>query len=930
MLSFTTILTTDSMSVTNEEKTVSTSTNQITQKVKQRTLTESTNPVLQTANMSASWQELGPVPLENSNGISTWGSSPYSGRVTAIAINSSNSEEIYLGTAQGGVWKSLDGGSSWIPLMDQQDSLAIGSIAISPDQNTLYVGTGEGNHAIDNYAGIGLLKSTDGGKSWIVLGSTYFSGSSISSIAIRPTNPDYILVATTSGNYAKGLAKSANPNGLGVYLSTNGGVSWTRTLSQLSTATNGVAELVVNASDDTIIYASDFGGYVWQSVNSGVTWTSYIHESVPANQGRVAIAMSPANPDYLYAVFVNSTGEVIDMVSYNGVFTNFNPLPDPTSLQYGPCGGQCWYNLLIKVDPNNANTIYVGTNNLYKSADGGTSWSFLGGAEVNGNLHPDMHAFAFKPVYSTIIYSGNDGGIYKSIDAGYSWTSLNSNLGTIQFNSIAASPTEDTHLLGGVQDNACNIYTNNTSWTIAAGGDGGAAMFFSDNQMACNYVKLDPRFSYDNGGHFSPFISGLNSNDPVLFYAPMVQDPNNLYTLYLGSNRIYKLTETATSWSDISGQISDGKISAIAVAKTNGQILLEGDNNGIVKLSTNGGSTWNQVFSTKSFYSKTIPITSVAIDPIDSSIMFVAIANQTNDKMFYTIDQGSTWNYFYLTGVPEVAINVIKVNPITDVLFIGTDRGLYYLNEIGNWNTLGTGLPNAAIFDLTFTASNYLVVGTHGRGVWLNYMTPFINTDLTNNTSYQSGKQVAVSITDPNGYSNATYHWDTGVNTTAASTFVTNIPTNEGQHILYVYAKDPAGNWGTEKFYFRTDNTAPSISLSTASNNSEIEAGSTIGFQVTDDSPLHDIWYHWNDNSDISLPINNGHETVTIPATTGQATLTITANDTASNSISQTFSFTIIPPTTTSGSGGTSPGFEIVILIPMIMGLAFRKKNPKN
>ena len=641
--------------------------------------------------MTGSWQELGPIPLNNPNNIFTWGSAPYSGRVTAIAINNSNAQEIYLGAAQGGVWKTLDGGNTWIPLTDNLSSLAIGSLAISPDSHTLYVGTGEGNHGIDNYPGIGLLKSTDEGKSFTILGANYFNGSAISSIVINQNNPADILVATTYASFAKGLGLSQNSNGLGVYLTTDGGASWTLTLSSGLTATDGVADLVANATNPNIVYAGDYDGTIWISINGGVSWSSYLYYSNSVDQGRIALAVTPANASLLYAVFVNSTGEVLTMFAYDGVnFYDFTSLPAPITNQYGPCTGQCWYDLLIAVDPTNVNTIYVGTNNLYKSINGGSSWSLLGGAVGNGYLHPDQHAFAFAPGNPSIIYSGNDGGIYKSINGGSQWSSLNTNLGTIQFDSIAASPTDDTHIIGGVQDNACDIYTNSTSWTIAAGGDGGASMFLNDTVMACNYIHLAPRISLNNGLTFLDATPGLNTGDPSEFLAPMVQDPNDPFTLYLGSDRIYKTSLTASSWTDISGVISTGTITSISVSKTNGNILYEGDSQGVVKVSTNGGSLWNSIFDTNTFFSKTIPITSVAVDPFNSSIILVAIANQSNPRLFYSLDQGVNWYYFTLTGVPNVAINVIKFNPVTDVPFIGTDRGLYYLNETNYWNQLGT------------------------------------------------------------------------------------------------------------------------------------------------------------------------------------------------------------------------------------------------
>lgn len=907
----------------------------------------SNSPVLTSDTMTGAWQQLGPMPLNNPNNIFTWGSAPYSGRITAIAINNSNPQEIYIGAAQGGVWKTLDGGSHWIPLMDNQNSLAVGSLAISPDSHTLYVGTGEGNHGADNYAGIGLLKSIDEGQTFSVLGANYFNGSAISSIVVNSNNPSIILVSTTYAVFAKGLGLSQNPNGLGVYLSTDGGSTWSLTLTSSLIATDGVADLVANASNPNIIYAGDFDGTIWVSTNAGSSWSSYLYYSNSADQGRIALAVTPANASLLYAVFVNSTGEVLSMLAYDGVnFYTFNSLPTPGTNQYGPCGGQCWYDILIAVDPTNVNTFYVGTNNLYKTIDGGNTWSLLGGAVGNGNLHPDQHAFAFSPSNPSTIYSGNDGGIYKSTNAGTSWVSLNTNLGITQFDSISASPTDDAHLIGGVQDNACDIYTNSTSWTIAAGGDGGASAFYNDSVMACNYVNLAPRFSIDNGLSFFTLTSGLTTSDPSQFYAPMVQDPSDPATFYLGSDRIYRFnTNTDNSWSDISGVISAGTITSISVSKTNGNILYEGDSKGVVEVSTNGGSSWNSIFSTTNFFSKNIAITSVAVDPYNSSIIVVAIANQTSPRLFYSVDQGVTWYYFYLTELPDVAINVIKFNPVTDVPFIGTDRGVYYLNDTGYWNQLGTGLPNAAIFDLTFTASNYLVVGTHGRGAWLNYMTPFVSVSLRNNTSYKSGKTVTFTITDPNGFSNATFHWDNGVNLTASSTISTSIPISEGVHILYIYAKDPAGNWMVKKFYFRTDNTPPSITLNGITNNSIVDTGTSIDFSINDASPIQSILYNWNGNANTSGTLSNGILTISILGNAGSQVLRIYVEDSATNNAFSTFVFSIKNPsssatTTTSGPGSSSinpsqsssnpsknsTGFEF-ILVFIALGTIFIRKR---
>lgn len=944
--------------ITNETQSiaVANSTNKATLDTTARSTLVSMNTpaaTLVTGNSTTSWQELGPKPLANTNNVFSWGSGPFSGRVTAIAVNGSNPQEIYIGTAQGGVWKTLNGGSSWTPLMDNMNSLAVGSLAISPDNSTLYVGTGEANWCGDCYAGMGLLKSTNEGQTWTVLGANYFDGSSISSIAIRPSNPNDILVTNTFGLYAKGFGFNATPS-FGIYLSTDGGTTWSEPL--VNNSYYGAAQLLVNSSSDNIIYASDYYGTIWKSIDGGSNWNPYWTNTT--DPGRIALAMTPANPNKLYAIFASyGTGEITAIGTFDGTTHNyFNSSLPVNSNQYGPCNGQCWYNLLINVDPTNGNTIYVGTNSLYKSTNGGTSWSFLGGADGNGNLHPDMHAFAFAPDNPGTIYSGNDGGIYTSTDAGSTWSSLNTNLGTLQLVTIAASPTNDAHILAGAQDNSCDIYTNSTTWTYSASGDGAGTAFFSDTAFECNYVTLYPQISTDNGLSYSAVTTGLNTADTVQFYAPLAQDPSNPNIVYLGSDRVYQLTYPTLSWTDMSGIISTGSLTSIAVSKTNDNVLLAGDDKGIVQLSTDSGLIWNPVFNTTKQYNQAIAVTSVAIDPFNSSILYFALANTTSQRLFYSLDQGKTWNYFYLTGVPNVAVNVIKVNPVTDTLFIGTDRGLYYLNTTGSWNELGSGLPNAAIWDLTFTASNYLVVATHGRGAWLNYMTPQINLNVANGTSFQSGNSVMVGIKDPNGFSNVTYHWDQNTNSTASSPFNAVVPSSEGQHVLFVYAKDVAGNWVAKKYVFIADNTPPVVTLASLTNNTNIPAQSSVVLDLSDISPIQSVQYSWNGNANTTATVTSNKATVIAPSTTGQSVLQVFGKDSAGNIAETTFVFGIQasssqpttpvssnPSTTTNPSTATSssstattnknitssklPGFEIVILVSTLSLVIIKRRR---
>ena len=307
-----------------------------------------------------SWIELGPKPIENTYNRFTWGQAPFSGRLTAIVVNASDSSNIFIGGAQGGVWKSTDNGTTWSPLTDNQSSLAIGALVLTPNQSIIYAGTGEPHWSGDSYAGTGLLKSADGGQSWTLLGVNVFNRSAISSIVLFPTDPNRILVSTTFGICCKGKG-TVNANGDGIFLTTDGGTTWSKVYDSLDYA--GVAELVVNSSDTKFVYAGTFNGTVYQSTDSGTTWQHILWFSSSADQGRVDISFSLASPDRIFMTFTNSTGELIRLVSYNpdnnSFFNmNFSTLPVGDYTSYEPCNGQCFYDLFLDVDPTNASFIY--------------------------------------------------------------------------------------------------------------------------------------------------------------------------------------------------------------------------------------------------------------------------------------------------------------------------------------------------------------------------------------------------------------------------------------------------------------------------------------------------------------------------------------------------------------------------------------------
>jgi hypothetical protein len=658
------------------------------------------------------WLELGPKPITNPSGVFTWGNSPFSGRVTAIAINGSNPSIIYLGAAQGGVWKSTDGGTTWNPLSDSQLSLAVGSITLTPDGKTVYVGTGEPNHSGDSYYGVGLLKSSDGGKSWTTLGASYFASSAISSVVVSPGNPNRLLVSTTyaycCGEWGFPIE---NTNGIGIFLSTDGGLSWTETISSLF----GFSNIVSDATSTNVLYAGDYKGAVWRSTDSGSTWSQLVSYSNPNLQGRVVVATTPAKPGVLYQAFGNSTGGLIGIFRYNlstAVETSLGIPPKPTvdpANKKGPCNSQCWYDLVLSPDPSKANVLYFGGVDLYVSVDSGNTWSDIGG--YSGTIHPDQHALTFLSTSSSTIFSGNDGGIWKSTDRGTTWTDLSSGLGTVQFDSLAGS--SPTFLFGGTQDNGCIQHGTGTVWTALVTGDGGWSGYETSNPSIMYCSQPYPKFakSTDGGLTWAYATTGLNSSDVSTFYAPAAQDPNHAGTIYLGSIRVYKTTDYAQSWVDVSGVLSGNRITTLAVAPSNSSVVYLGDEVGNVKVSNNAGKTWQVAFSLVSS-----SVTCIAIDPTNANVAYVAFANTlTVYKLSF---QSGLWLSTQLAAL-TASTDVIKIDPTTKAIYVGTDSGVAYSTDAGTtWASPGTGLPNVAVFALLITSSGQVIAGTHGRGAW--------------------------------------------------------------------------------------------------------------------------------------------------------------------------------------------------------------------
>ena len=655
------------------------------------------------------------------------------GRITAMAVDPTRFDTIYLGGATGGVIKSIDGGSSWQPIFDDIPSLSIGAMVMDPsDPETLYVGTGEANGGGGSvsYGGSGVYRTTDGGNSWQHLGLE--DSHHIGRIVVNPNDPDVIFVAVV------GLLYGTNSE-RGVYRSTNGGDTWERVLF-LSEQT-GCIDLVVNPDNPNILYAAmwerergpdfrDYGGEecgVWRSLDGGDTWQELV-SGLPNNQadvGRIGLAIARSNPQVLYAIYADNIGFFDGVYRSDDGGDSWSRTNDGNlSNLYSSFG---WWFGNIRVDPADPNSVYVLGLDVYKTTNGGNSWFFS-----SGSMHVDQHDLIVHPQDSSWVLAGNDGGAYISQNGGSSYTKL-PNIPFTQFYTCEIDFQNPERIYGGTQDNGTNrtLTGNLDDWSRIWGGDGFYVLVDpTDNQFVYAESQFGGLVRSTNGGTtFFGATAGVIGTDRNNWNSPLVMDPNQSQTLYFGTQRVYRSTNRAASWNAISGDLSDGPgggnltfgtVTTIAVAASDDQVIYAGTDDGNLWVTQNLGDTWTSI-------SDGLPkrwITRVAVSPDDASIAYVTLSGFRESKnlphIFKTNDAGQSW-VDISHNLPEAPLNDVIVDPASpNQVFVAGDLGVYRSrNTAGDWALLGMGLPLAPVADMTFHhPTRTLLAGTYGRSMY--------------------------------------------------------------------------------------------------------------------------------------------------------------------------------------------------------------------
>ena len=439
------------------------------------------------------WVSMGPTPIEQSHG-GYFGTGPISGRVVDVAVDPSNSSHWLIGGAYGGVWETTDAGQTWAPRTEDAPTQAMGAIAFAPsDSNIVYAGTGETNAG---FVGAGLLRSTDGGTTWL-LRNPRLTNQSFSDILVDPKNPNNLVAATTFGispGRLGGYLGNLDPRGqqtgprTGLWTSQDGGLSlelvkegWATDIEadprDFQRQYAALGNWLGDPRND--LFRSFDGGKSWLPIiSSGTTWAPDCpqFQTCPniksGGQGRMELAIAPSNPNVLYVMVqdaMNGNGNDNEVLGIWRTSNAWDTVPTWQELSLpnnsvSSFGAQTHYDLDIIVDPNDADIFYAAGNDLYRWERG--SWTQLAGYNRN-TIHVDFHSMAWA---GNRLVVGNDGGVYSTIDRGSTWNNHNATLSLTQFYYGSVHPINPLLAIGGSQDNGSEIGTGQAPlWRLVFG-----------------------------------------------------------------------------------------------------------------------------------------------------------------------------------------------------------------------------------------------------------------------------------------------------------------------------------------------------------------------------------------------------------------------------------------------------------------------------
>lgn len=681
-----------------------------------------------------------------------------SGRILSIAVDPANRAHYYIGAASGGVWKTLNDGITWTPVFEKEGSYSIGTVAIDPrNPAVVWVGTGENNSQRSVGYGDGVYRSDDGGKTWKNMGLK--KSDHIARILIDPRNSDVIYVAAQGPLWGPGGDR-------GLFKSTDGGKTW-KNIHSISENT-GVTDVVMAPDNPDVLYDATYqrrrhawtmidGGpesAIYKSTDAGVTWKK-LHSGLPTvDMGRIGLAISPTNPNLVYATVeaAQKKGGIFRSRDRGATWEKRNDYDQ----------GAMYYATLF-VDPKNEDRIYVMGVIIQVSDDGGKTLHPLN----TRSKHVDNHVIWIDPNDTDYYLVGCDGGLYESYDRGENWT-FKANLPLGQYYDVAADHNAPFYYVyGGTQDNASEGGPSrtrsdsgivNSDWFVTAGGDGFRSQVDPEDP---NTVYAESQngglVRYDRKTGERVDIAPISApGQPPLRWnwdSPILVSPHSHSRLYFGANILYRSDDRGDSWRAISGDLTRqidrnalpvmGKVwGAEAVAKNtstafygNATVVAEspkkegliyvGTDDGLINVTEDGGAHWRKIENFPGVPERTW-VSRVLASQNDVNTVYAAFDNHKMEDfkpyLLKSSDAGKTWTPLQANLPENGPVLAIAEDPVdANLLFAGTEFGLYFSNDAGQkWLRLRGGLPTIPVRDLAIQSQmNDLVLATFGRGFYV-------------------------------------------------------------------------------------------------------------------------------------------------------------------------------------------------------------------
>ncbi|NND45535.1 MAG: glycosyl hydrolase [Xanthomonadales bacterium] len=681
-----------------------------------------------------------------------------SGRVSDFAFYPGQSHRFFVSMASGGVWKTENNGITWTPVFDNEGSFAIGVIELDPhNTDTIWVGTGENNAQRSVGYGDGVYKSTDGGKSWKNMGLK--DSGHISMIRFHPEQRDTVFVAAQGPLWNSGGDR-------GLYRSTDGGATWERILH--IDENTGINEFVIDPADPDVIVASSYqrrrhlwtlinggpGGGLHKTTDGGATWRKLETGLPKGDIGRIGLAAAASEPGMIYAIIeADEEGR--------GVYRT-GDFGESWEKRSDHVAGSPQYYHEIFVDPKNAERVYSVETFSHRSEDGGKTWERISFQ----NRHVDDHALWIDPDNTAHLYIGGDGGVYESFDRGEQWRHVR-NLPVTQF--YRSTPDNDFpfyNVCAGTQDNftlcgpSRTTYTDgitNADWWIAQFGDGFKAQIdpTDPNIVYAQYQYGGlARFDKRSGERLmiTPMPPAGRNNYKWNWNAPLIISPHNPARLYYGAERLLRSDDRGMSWVEISGDLSRGidrnelevmgrVWSVDAIAKNDSTspwgsliavdesplvegLIYAGTDDGLIHVTENGGESWRTVSSFRDVPDQSL-VEDIVASLHDENVAYATIDNHKRGDyrpyVLKTTDKGRSWRL--INGdLPErgTAHTIAEDHVDANLLFVGTEFGVFFSNDGGGAWTELTSMPTIAARDIEIQRrEGDLVVGTFGRGIWI-------------------------------------------------------------------------------------------------------------------------------------------------------------------------------------------------------------------